>query len=272
MLALLTFLLGSSIASAQDGGDVTRATERFISDLDRSGQVDYALRSAAVRFHDASRVGSPTAGTAYQELRRTLHARALSDDVLDSWDRVVVAFQRSAGSRPRPGTGHGHGHGGRWGGHASRGVYFQGSFEATPVSLYAADADSLRRECLAYVDRVQPSYVDDVDVFGTRYRNGPSYWNRDQLCNLAAANARSLSPSSRAVTIEGTIEETPFHFEGSPIEVLNAIRTIVPGLVGRDNIDDVVVNGRPHHNGPSFWRPEEVAALIEQGLGPVAYY
>lgn len=282
MISFLVLLLGTSLSSAQDmryppghgqGGygrndrDVLTATQRFIAELDHCGQADYPLRVAANRFYEETRMGSATSGTAYRELRRALFARQLPDNVLDSWDLVVVARSRRniqvnpPYDRPTyPPTYP-----------PQRGVYFQGSFETTPVSLYAENAEGIRRECLAYVDRVRPSSVDDIDIFGTRYRNGPAYWNRDQLCSLAAANARSLTPRQGTITVQGTIESTPFYFEGAPMEVLSAIRTLVPGLVGRDQIDDVTVNGQRYHNGPSYWRPEEVAALIEQGIGPVQY-
>ena len=139
---------------------------------------------------------------------------------------------------------------------------FEGSFEWVDVFFSGPDAETIFDACSTYVSSAGTSMVDDVMIFGTLHHNGPSYWDNRALCSMAAANARPRVGDC-PVRISGQVEDVPFDFCGvSVVAVREAISTYVPMLAMGGMIDDITIDGVPHHNGPSYWDTDEVTAMI----------
>ena len=139
---------------------------------------------------------------------------------------------------------------------------FQGAFEEIDVFFSGPDAATIFAECMGYLGSANTSLVDDVTIFGVAHHNRPSYWGDEVLCAMAAANARPRVGDCPYV-VAGSIEDLPFAFCGVYIdEIRHAVTTYAPVLASNGMIDDLVIDGVPHHNGPSYWNADQVTSMI----------
>ena len=139
---------------------------------------------------------------------------------------------------------------------------FQGAFEGTDVFFSGPDAATIYTECMGYAVSANTGFVDDVVIFGVSHHNGPSYWGDEVLCAMAAANARPRLGEC-PVVVAGQIEDLPFAFCGAtPDMVRQAVAAYAPVLAASGMIDDITVDGVPHHNGPSYWDAGQVTSMI----------
>ncbi|MFT5353424.1 MAG: hypothetical protein ACI9KE_000622 [Polyangiales bacterium] len=197
----------------------------------------------------------------YGEVRSLLHAAAINDvQILDAWDEVVHSYHEyaEAGGQvgfqpphqgggvviapPPPNQGH-------------QGHFFQGTFENTPVSFAGNSPDEVFQRCSQFMAHSRISQVDDISVNGQRYRNGPSFWQNDALCSIAALN----SAPAHTVQIRGDAEGTPFAIGAGQQRVL---QIYLPRALAGLNVDDLTINGQAYHNQASFWGPNEVLNMV----------
>ena len=138
---------------------------------------------------------------------------------------------------------------------------FSGRFEQTDVTFSGRNADEVASDCQAFASRVSLSWVDDVQFAGRSYHNSSGYWNADALCSIAAANASSASGEC-GVSVQGTIESTPFAFCARDSDELAAtVNRHLPNLVG-SWVDDMVVNGQTLRNRSGYWNTQAVTAIL----------
>lgn len=138
---------------------------------------------------------------------------------------------------------------------------FQGRFEDTDVFFSGMSPEDVFDECMVYASGASLSLVDDVTIFGAAHHNGPAFWSGEQLCAMAALNARTEPPVG-GPSISGRIEDFPFRIEGDVETIRSTLRRFVPVAVSGALIDDVQIEGTNHHNGPGFWSPDAVATMI----------
>lgn len=187
-----------------------------------------------------------------------------SDSLLDAWDGVVAAYAplRSVGPRPMPP---------RPLPPPPMAYRFEGRFESTPVSLSGRTLDELAAACAQFTSGINPQYVDDVTIGSQPIHNGPSYWDAAALCSIVVLNA--TSNAQQGATVSGSIEGLPFSITGSREMVERTLRAHLGRVIRGMYVDDITINGRAYHNGPSYWNAEQLTALIASQLpaGPYAY-
>lgn len=146
-------------------------------------------------------------------------------------------------------------------------LVFQGRFESQDVRFSGETVDELHGQCVSYARGASLRMVDDIVVNGQAHRNGPSYWEADALCGIAALNAAGGQGDWRA---SGTIEDVPFSFIGESADDLrDQCMRYAPAALGRTSIDDVVVNGQARRNGPSYWSVAEACMMVSaMATGP----
>ncbi len=140
---------------------------------------------------------------------------------------------------------------------------FQGQFEQVPATFHGRSLDEVYNNCMQFMGSANLSHVDDIVVNGRHIRNGPSYWNASAMCSIAVLNSRAQGPVGARVT--GTVE-TGFFFDVAGPDaatVSRIIQTHLPAALAHEShIDDIVINGNPFRNGPSFWNGQQVAGMV----------
>ena len=204
----------------------------------------------------------------YNEVRALLHAASINDiQILDAWDEVVHSYHEYAEAGPSIGVQPPHQPGvvvvpGHNGHNGHNGHYFQGTFENTPVTFAGNSPDEVFQRCSQFMASARISQVDDINVNGQAYRNGPSFWQNDALCSIAALN----SAPAHTVQVRGDAEGTPFAIGAGQQRVL---QVYLPRALAGLNVDDIVINGQAYHNQASFWNASEVLNIIlSQSGGP----
>lgn len=237
--ALATF---SQQASRIRGGGIAQAVNRFQRTMRRQPG---NLQVIAQR---------------YSELRQLLHGAAINDvQILDAWDEVVHSYHEYAESGVGVGVQPPHQGGGvvvapPVQGHQGQ-HYFQGTFENTPVTFAGNSPDEVFQRCSQFMTHSRITQVDDISVNGQRYRNGPSFWQNDALCSIAALN----SAPAHTVQIRGDAEGTPFAVGAGQQRVL---QVYLPRALTSLHVDDLTINGQAYHNQASFWNANEVLNMI----------
>lgn len=143
---------------------------------------------------------------------------------------------------------------------------FVGRFEDLDVRFSSDTVHGVFQECRAFTATSDSlDWVDDIEVHGRSYRNGPSYWEADALCAIAALNAESSR--GRQPVVSGVIEDmVPFAIYARPDEARDLLDVYIPRVADSGWIDDVTVNGQASHNGPGYWSADEVIAIIAAGI------
>lgn len=142
---------------------------------------------------------------------------------------------------------------------------FQGRFEDLDVAFEGDSPDEIYRDCLAFANGSDSlDWVDDIVVNGRAAHYTASYWSADQLCAIAALNAVSTYPEPGGVS--GSIEEVPFDIQCGGRDAQRLLRDYVPRATEGMWIDDIIVNGTPYHNGPSYWSADQAAEIIASGI------
>lgn len=198
----------------------------------------------------------------YGELRSLLHGVAINDvQILDAWDEVVHSYHEYAETgagyqaphQPNvvitPPPVHGH-----------QGHSFQGVFENTPVNFAGNSPDDVYQRCTQFMVHARITQVDDITVNGQRFRNGPSYWQNDALCSIAALN----SAPAHTVQIRGDAEGTPFAIGAGDQRVL---QIYLPRALASLQVDDLTINGQAYHNQSGYWNPNEVLNMVLSQTG-----
>jgi len=229
--------------------------------LQQSRAPEVLQRQARMLSNQVARDGRRS-HQAYMRMRRLMHSSFYqpSDAELDAWYDVAFAWRLRRGANlapvqpvvltPPPAP--------------AALLTFNGVIEGTPVFWSAPTHQQLRAQCQASAGQAGFRQVDDIQIFGVAYHNGPSFWDAREICAIVAANARLQRPMPGMVSIEGDIEGAPFHLEGSVAEVHQAALALIPILVGTTNVDDVTINGQRYHNGPGFWSATQVAVMVAQ--------
>ncbi len=143
---------------------------------------------------------------------------------------------------------------------------FQGRFEDMDVVFTGETVHDVFQECRAFASTSESlGWVDDITVGGRSFHNGPSYWEGDALCGIAALNA--VSSRRTPILVSGTIEDmVPFSIHAGPHDARELLSIYIPRVVDSGWVDDIVVNGRASHNGPSYWSASEIVAIISAGV------
>ena len=69
-------------------------------------------------------------------------------------------------------------------------------------------------------------------------------------------------PQGQALfSFDGAFERTPVRFSGRTVDEVFQQCTRFVGSARLNNVDDVTVNGRAFHNGPSFWRADALCSI-----------
>ncbi len=193
----------------------------------------------------------------YHALRLAVHSLSIHDEAfLDAWDDLVIShrrYQRRFGNQQpvnppvvvQPPTPPPH-----------RPTYaFEGSFENMPVRFAGRSPDEVNQRCLQFAQTQRMSHVDDITIRGVSHRNGPSFWDANALCAIAALN------SSSTIVVQGKVEYVPFAVGPDVHTAEQTLRTYLPRIMP-PHVDDVIINGTPYRNGPSFWNAEAVIQMI----------
>ncbi len=161
-------------------------------------------------------------------------------------------------------------------------AHVSGSIEGIPFSVYGTRA-GIEQLLATHVPRlVSGMQVDDIELNGQHYRNGPSYWNPQQIVSLIvaqlapAAQPRPMPPGRRGpgrrgpgrrgrgrpYAVQGTIENIPYTFTGPSAQQIDAqCQSFVSSAV-TDWIDDIQINGRNLHNNSGWWNAQQVCEII----------
>lgn len=142
---------------------------------------------------------------------------------------------------------------------------FQGRFEELDVVFTGETIHGVFQDCRAFAANSDAlGFVDDVFVEGQNYRNGPTFWDAEQLCSIAALNAHSSRRTP--LVVSGVIGgEVPFAIQAGPHDVREILQVYVPRITS-NWVDDLTVNGRASHNSASYWDANELVALISAAI------
>ncbi|HJL16986.1 MAG TPA: hypothetical protein RMH99_15080 [Sandaracinaceae bacterium LLY-WYZ-13_1] len=179
-----------------------------------------------------------------------------SDALLDAWDDVVVAARglRDDRDRPRPRPRPGRT---AW--------EVEGTIERTPFRFVARDLDELERSCASFVSAIDTRWVDDVTVGDRRARHRSGYWDANGICSVVILNASPRRPSP--VLVQGTIEDrVPFAVRGDAATARRLLAHHLPRVTRTMRVDDLVVGDRRYRNGPSYWSPAQITAIVTSQL------
>lgn len=142
---------------------------------------------------------------------------------------------------------------------------FRGRFESLDVAFSGSSPDEVYRECTAFASGSEAlGWVDDIVIDGRSYRYGSGYWNAGQLCAIAALNARPSTGDQ--VGVRGTVEDVPFDVRCHGDEARRVLLEYLPLATEGLWIDDIVVDGTPYHNGPSFWSATAAAEIVASNV------
>ncbi len=139
-------------------------------------------------------------------------------------------------------------------------VVYSGDVEGLPFSINAMSADELRGLIRSYGPTfASATQIDDVRIEGQSYRNGPSYWNGQEVTNMLLNNfVDQMAP----IVAQGTIEDIPFAFSGYSVSEIRTQCEAFWNSTQPSLVDDIVVNGQAQHNGPSYWNQAETCMMI----------
>lgn len=158
-------------------------------------------------------------------------------------------------------------------------VHATGSIEGIPFAVHGT-RDVVARIIEQHVPRVvRGMQVDDVELNGQRYRNGPSFYRAEQIVSLIVAQLpggpQPIPPGPRPLPprgplgAQGTIESVPFSFTGrSAAEIQTQCRAYVASAVS-EWIDDIQIDGRPLHNASGWWNVDQVCEIIGNQARPI---
>ncbi len=145
----------------------------------------------------------------------------------------------------------------------------RGSIEGVPFSVDGS-RDDVARILQTHIPRVvRQMRVDDVELNGQQYHNGPTFWSAEQIVSLIVAQlgggGRPLPPPpprGRPWSAQGSIENIPFSFTSpSQQDMDTQCRAFVASAV-TDWIDDIQIDGRSLHNGSGWWTAEQACQII----------
>jgi hypothetical protein len=139
-------------------------------------------------------------------------------------------------------------------------VSYTAGFEDVLFELHADDVDAARSVIRTYVPILAASgFIDDVNIGGRPYHNGPGFWSAPAVTEMLATGVRK--PDARVVAV-GDIEGAPFAFSGDTAADIIAECERYWDAVAPSFVDDLNVNGTARHNGPGFWQRAEACMII----------
>jgi hypothetical protein len=137
-----------------------------------------------------------------------------------------------------------------------------GSIEGVPFAVHGT-RDAIDRVLRTHVPRlVRTLRVDDVTINGQTYRNGPSFWNAEQIVAIIASQLPGGTPTTQHLSARGRIERTAFFFNAHDARELESqCLSFVPAAV-TDWIDELEIEGRTLRNPSGYWDAAQVCRII----------
>jgi len=146
-------------------------------------------------------------------------------------------------------------------------LIFRGQFENVDVTFRGADRRDLHADCQRFMQSASGmNWVDDIVIFGTAHRNGPSYWSPATLCAISALNARPDRPDPGVPILSGSVEEVPFSIYGSSAEARDALSSYMHDALDGLWIDDVVIGSQVLRNRYGYWSITETIAILQSNI------
>lgn len=140
-------------------------------------------------------------------------------------------------------------------------VHTSGSIEGVPFSVHGT-RDVVARIIEQHVPRLtRTMHVDDVEILGRQYRNGPSYWTPQQIASLIVAQLPPGAYGSR-YGAQGRIEEVAFSFQGGDAAQIESQCRAFVGAAVTGWIDDIEIDGRQLRAEYGYWNPEQACQII----------
>lgn len=271
MRAMLTFALAmlDAGASAQVGPRAPESVERAVEraratamrETPRSSftrELDLLARSAERVYLQPGRRGIDEFDRQYRRTRRALFepdVRA-SEELLDQWDRVAVAWHRVqsgaplARRRPLPARGY---------------LEFRGQFESLPVRVAGRSADELYGQCLELVRGSGLESAREVWIDGQRVVRRRGAFSPEAACAIGVLNAVPESGGSVPIVLNGSIDAIPFALGGPIEQARDVVRRYVPIVTRNMRISRLTIGGQVYLQ-PQGWSSDDVVVWMDQAL------